>query len=73
VAAHARELAGRTLLLLDNHHNDVHAATVAALRQAGATRLTADVWRTDHSFSDRRVELARAVVHWLGAGCGYSR
>jgi pimeloyl-ACP methyl ester carboxylesterase len=70
VVAHARELAGRTVLLLDNHHNENHAATAAALRQAGA-RLTADVWRTDHSFSDRRIELARAVVRWLRTGCGY--
>lgn len=70
VAAHAPELGGRTLLLLDNDHNGNHARTAAALRQAGA-RLTADVWRTDHSFSDRRIELGRAVVGWLRSSCGY--
>jgi uncharacterized protein len=72
VAANAPALAGRTLLLLDNHHNENHAATAAALRRAGA-RLTADVWRTDHSFSDRRIALAHAVVRWLRTGCGYGR
>jgi pimeloyl-ACP methyl ester carboxylesterase len=70
VVANAPRLTGRTLLLLDNDHNRTHAPTEAALRQAGA-RLTADVWRTDHSFSDRRIELSRAVVRWLRTGCGY--
>jgi len=70
VVANAPRLAGRTLLLLDNDHNRTHAPTQAALRRAGA-RLTADVWHTDHSFSDRRIELSRAVVRWLRTGCGY--
>jgi pimeloyl-ACP methyl ester carboxylesterase len=72
VAANAPRLGGRTLLLLDNDHNRSHAATAAALRQAGA-HLTADVWHTDHSFSDKRIELAHAVVRWLGGACGYRR
>jgi len=70
VAANAPRLAGRALLLLDNDHNPTHAATAAALRQAGA-RLTADVWHTDHSFSDRRIELQHAVVRWVRTSCGF--
>ena len=70
VAANARALRGRTLLLLDNTHHENHAATEAALRQAGA-RLIAEQWRTDHSFSDRRIELQRAVVRWVKGECGY--
>jgi pimeloyl-ACP methyl ester carboxylesterase len=66
----APALAGRTVLLLDNTHNANHAELAGALERAGA-RLTADVWDTDHSFSDRRVALARTVVAWLHAGCGY--
>ena len=61
----AKELAGHTLLLLDNDHNADHAVLVKALGDAGAKRLTAEVWKTDHSFSDRRIALARRVVGWL--------
>ncbi len=68
--ANAPALAGRTVLLLDNTHNANHAALAAALTRSGA-RLTEHVWPTDHSFSDRRVELARTVVAWLRDGCGY--
>jgi pimeloyl-ACP methyl ester carboxylesterase len=67
----APELAGRTLLLLDNDHNTDHAALAAALGSAGAKRLTTHVWPTDHSFSDRRIALARTVVGWLQRSCGY--
>lgn len=67
----APALRGRTILLLDNTHNRRHAALVSALASAGASRVTAYVWPTDHSFSDRRVELARTVVRWLHSGCGY--
>jgi pimeloyl-ACP methyl ester carboxylesterase len=72
VASHAGELAGRTLLLLDNTHNQTHASTVAALRQAGARRLTEAVWPTDHSFSDRRIALAGEVVRWVRGECGWA-
>ncbi|NUO64087.1 MAG: alpha/beta fold hydrolase [Gemmatimonadaceae bacterium] len=69
-----KELAGHTLLLLDNDHNTDHAVLVRALGAAGARHLTAEVWTTDHSFSDRRIALARRVVGWLdrcqGPGAG---
>ena len=70
--AHAAELRARPVLLLDNAHNVNHAALVAAFRAAGATRLTEEVWQdTDHSFSDRRIALARRVVGWLHDSCGF--
>jgi pimeloyl-ACP methyl ester carboxylesterase len=67
----APALRDRTVLLLDNTHNHDHAPMVEALRRAGASHVTALVWPTDHSFSDRRIELARTVVGWLRSGCGY--
>ena len=67
--AAAPALRGRPVLLLDNAVNVDHAPLVAALRKAGARRVTTHVWPTDHSFSDRRVGLARTVVGWLGRTC----
>jgi len=64
-------LGGRTLLLLDNTQNKGHADLVRALNGAGAQHLTELVWDTDHSFSDRRIALARTVVGWLQSSCGY--
>ena len=71
LTTHARELAPRAILLLDNDRNHDHAALVAALGGAGAKRLTAQVWKTDHSFSDRRIALARTVVRWLQRSCAF--
>jgi pimeloyl-ACP methyl ester carboxylesterase len=68
---HAAELSGRTILLLDNNRNPGHAKFVASLRQAGAKHLTDEVWNTDHTFSDRRIGLARRVVDWLRKDCWY--
>ena len=68
---HAGALADRPVLLLDNRHNGDHAGLAAALRAAGARRLTAEVWDTDHAFNDRRVELTRAVVRWTKSACGF--
>ena len=70
--AHAAELRTRPVLLLDNGLNRNHAELVRSLRAAGATKLTEMVWQnTDHSFSDRRIALARAVVGWLHRSCGF--
>jgi len=68
---HAAELAGRTILLLDNNRNAGHARFVASLRQAGAKHLTEEVWTTDHTYSDRRIALERRVLAWLHSDCGY--
>ena len=67
--AAAPALRDRTVLLLDNTQNANHAPFVAALKRAGTTKLTTYVWPTDHSFSDRRVGLARAVIDWLQGTC----
>jgi uncharacterized protein len=73
LARHAPRLAGRPLLLVSIEENPYHNDFVSALRGAGARRLTALVWPTDHSFNDRRVELARTVVGWVGGACGFAR
>ena len=67
----APELAGRAILLLDNDRNTDHAALVQAFRDARAKRVTTYRWPTDHSFSDRRIAMSRAVVSWLRKSCGY--
>ena len=67
----ARELADKTILLLDNDRNTDHAALLSALKTAGAKRLTAYIWPTDHGFSDRRIELGKTVVKWLQSSCKY--
>jgi pimeloyl-ACP methyl ester carboxylesterase len=71
LTTHARALADRPVLLLDNGENAWHADLVAALKGAGAKRLTEYVWPTDHSFDDRRVELTRTVVGWTKTACGF--
>ena len=73
LARHAPRLAGRPLLLVSIEENPYHNDFVNALRGAGAERLTAHVWPTDHSFNDRRVELARTVVGWVRNECGLLR
>jgi hypothetical protein len=71
LTTHAHELAGHTVLLLDDDKNPDHAAVVAALGKAGAKHLTTYIWPTDHTFSDRRIALARTVLRWLRGSCGY--
>jgi pimeloyl-ACP methyl ester carboxylesterase len=68
---HAAELSGRTILLIDDNHNAGYAPFVASLKRAGARHLSAEVWITDHTFSDRRIALAHRVLDWLHADCGY--
>jgi pimeloyl-ACP methyl ester carboxylesterase len=69
LAGAAPSLTDRPVLLLDNAANPWHAPMVEALGRAGAARVSSAVWRTDHSFSDRRVGLARAVVDWMRGDC----
>jgi pimeloyl-ACP methyl ester carboxylesterase len=69
LAASAPALRARPVLLLDDTDNAAHAPLVDALRRAGNARVTAHVWPTDHSFSDRRVGLARVVIDWLRTDC----
>lgn len=39
-------------------------ALVEALRKAGDTHVTEKHWDTDHSYSDKRAELANAILEW---------
>jgi uncharacterized protein len=63
----AKELSRMPLLVLSSDdglapHSD---SLVAALRRLGNTRVTTMHAATDHSWSDRRVALATAVLRWL--------
>jgi acetyl esterase/lipase len=67
--AHARALSDRPILLVGATFKADQDGLVAALNRAGARRVTALAWDTDHSFSDRRIALARAVTGWLRSSC----
>ena len=69
VTAHAPTLGRRPILLVSSVFKADQDSLVAALDRAGARRVTAFTWRTDHSFSDRRIALARAAVDWLRISC----
>jgi len=69
VTKHARALRDRPVLLVAATFKSDQDSLVAALRQEGARQVTALAWRTDHSFSDRRLALAKTVVHWLESSC----
>lgn len=75
LSSRAVALADRPLLLVADTRDeavpkaDHHDPLVAALREAGAERLTEVVLEDDHSFSAHRVELARRLVDWLGEEC----
>jgi pimeloyl-ACP methyl ester carboxylesterase len=66
----ARALSSRPILVLSTTANESHPSLVAALRVAHAQRVMALQWKTDHSFSDRRIRLARTLVDWLRQQCG---
>ena len=69
LTAHARALSDRPVLLIGAELRTDHNGLVDALDRAGARRVTALTWDTDHSFSDRRIALARTVVDWLRSSC----
>lgn len=57
----------RPILLVeadDQNHADMEALATA-LHQKGAVALEQRAVATDHSFSDRRLELQTIVIHWL--------
>lgn len=66
---HAGELSDRPVLLIAAIFKSYQDSVVAALSRAGARRMTALAWPTDHSYSDRRVALAETVVGWLRTSC----
>ena len=65
VTGHARALSNRPVLLVAATFKSDQDSLVAALNAAGARRVTALAWPTDHSFSNRRIALAETVVGWL--------
>ena len=69
VTGHARALSDRPVLLVAATFKADQDSLAAALGRTGARRVTALAWATDHSFSDRRIALARTVVDWLRSAC----
>jgi uncharacterized protein len=69
VTGHARALSGRPILLVAATFKSDQDSLVAALGRAGARKVTPLAWRTDHSFSNRRLALAETVVGWLRSSC----
>jgi uncharacterized protein len=70
VLAHAAALRGRHVLLVGSANRTEHDSLVTALGGPHAPNLTAYWWATDHSFSDHRIALARAILDWLRTPCG---
>ena len=71
VTGKAQALSGRPVLLVAAVFKADQDTLAAALGRAGARRVTALAWPTDHSFSDRRIALARTVVDWLRSACAF--
>ena len=69
VTRNARALSDRPVLLIAAVFKADQDSLAAALGRTGARRVTALAWPTDHSFSDRRLALARTVVDWLRSAC----
>src|SRR4051794_13880233 len=66
----AAALAARPVLIVSTTANQTHGTLLRALRAAHPDRVTGVQWKTDHGFSDRRIQLARTVVGWLQRRCG---
>ena len=62
-------LKNRTALIVtsDDGLADENNRFAAALRKAGDSHVTTVHLPTDHSYSDQRIELSRAVLKWLAA------
>jgi len=70
ILAYAQVLRDRRVLLIGSTNQTEHNSLVTALGGQHAPNLTAYRWATDHSFSDRRIALARAILDWLRTPCG---
>ena len=70
-------LLSKTLLLLGASNDLVtplasaHVPIARAFREAGARNLTEVIMDTDHLFLSKRIALARLVISWLRAECGF--
>ena len=65
----ATELARQNLFFLSTTDNEKHPIVVQALEEQGAKRLRTEIWETDHSFNNRRIELAYAMVDYYSNSC----
>ena len=69
------DLAGRELLLIGGYRDQTlpfgahHEPLVKALQEHGAEDMIQVVLDADHSFSAKRIELARTISHWLHETC----
>jgi pimeloyl-ACP methyl ester carboxylesterase len=63
------DLAKQNLFILSTPDNEAHPIVVQALEVQEAKRLHAETWDTDHSFNDRRIRLARAMVDYFSNSC----
>jgi pimeloyl-ACP methyl ester carboxylesterase len=66
----APALRSRPVLLIAAVNGAEQDSLVASMGGSAASQLTAQSWKTDHSFSDRRVGLARTIVDWIRGPCG---
>jgi dienelactone hydrolase len=72
---HAAVLAQKPTLLIAGARDEVtppalhHAPLAAAIGAEPDAKLESHVLDADHAFADRRVELTRLVVVWLGRSC----
>jgi len=64
----AAKLRRRPVLLISTSRNETHPGLFAALRAGGAD-VVALQWKTDHGFSDRRVQLGTTITHWMPRRC----
>ena len=69
VLSYAPVLRERRVLLVGSANRTEHDSLVTVLGGPSAPRLTAHWWPTDHSFSDRRIALARAILDWVRGPC----
>jgi pimeloyl-ACP methyl ester carboxylesterase len=65
----AHAFRSRPLLLISAIYPNDQTSFQSALNKAGAGKVTALAWNTDHSFSDRRIELSRTLIRWLSSEC----
>ena len=69
VTKYARALRQRPVLLIAAINGAEQDSLAAAIGGSTAKRLTAYKWKTDHSFSDHRIALARTIVGWVRGPC----
>lgn len=59
----AKPLANKQIVMLDEH--DGNKALAAAIQKANQNYFSYDVWKTDHSFTNKRISLINRVIAFL--------